>query len=292
MVSIIVERKVGEYLFNGNLTDTSGMAFNGTSIGAPTYVTGVGGSGQALSLNGTSQYVEIGNPADPNTFNKAFPRADLFTATEKGAGGGLDIGTIMCWVKLNPTAASQVSPIMFNSNGGWPHTEFFFGVATDTAVNTLSRGYIWNNGGNLSFWVDPKPAWADPFNIGGDGQWHMLALTWNTGNIKSYLDGNLLASWTASTGEFSAWDNTMTIGYDGTNYFGGAIDNLRVYNYEIPAADIEAEASAITGKPGCLYLDFDGSNLNVNQLGTSYCKVDLADFAELAANWLNNGFQP
>jgi hypothetical protein len=302
MVSIVVERKVAEYLFNGNLSDTSGMLFDGTGVGSPTFVTGVGGSGQALSLNGTSQYIEIGNPADPNTFNKAFPRADLFTnvnvtnvdggvGTEIGSGGGLDVGSILCWVKLNATAADQVSPIMANSNGGWPHTEFNFGITTDAAAaNTNLREYIWNNSGNLSFWMDVNPAWADPFNMGGDGQWHMLAVTWNTGNAKSYLDGNLLASWDASSGEFSVWDSTMTIGFDGTNYFSGAIDNLRVYNYEVTAEDIVAEASAITGEPGCIIHDFAGSNLNVNQLGTSYCKVDLADFAEFAANWLNDGF--
>ena len=299
VVSLVVERKVAEYKFDGNLNDSSTMLFHGTGVGSPTYVTGIGGSGSALSLDGTSQYVQIGNPADPNTFNKAFPRADLFTnitggvGTEIGEGGGLDVGSILCWIKLDVTDVNEVSPIMFNSNSGWPHTEFFFGVGTDnTASNTVSREYIWNNSGNLSFWMDPKPVWADPFDMGGDGQWHMLAATWNTGNAKCYLDGNLLASWSASTGEFSVWDNTMTIGFDGTNYFGGAIDNLRVYNYEVTAEDIVAEAYAITGKPGCIDHAFDGSNMNVAQLGTSYCKIDLADFAEFASNWLNDGFYP
>jgi hypothetical protein len=124
----------------------------------------------------------------------------------------------------------------------------------------------------------------------------MLAATWSIktgGTMKQYLDGNLIAQGgSAATTIFKKWDNPVKIGFDGTNYFGGAIDNLRIYNYEVSADVIAQEAYSITGKLGCINLGFTGNNRSVNQLGTSYCRVDLADFAVLAANWLNNGLVP
>ena len=75
-------------------------------------------------------------------------------------------------------------------------------------------------------------------------------------------------------------------------YSDGLIDNLRVYNYVLPSEDIAQEYYNLTGKSGCIYLDFPGSNFNVDNTGTSYCRVDLADFAVMAQNWLAEGYYP
>lgn len=292
IVSLVVERQVAAYTFDGNLNDSSGEGNNGTGVGSPVYVTGVNGSGSALSLDGSTQYVEIGDPADPNTFNLCFPRADLLG--EKGIGGGLDAGTIRCWVKLDSTVADQLSPIMVNGNGGWPHTAFEFGVSTDSdGVNTFPQTAIWGDDQVLTI-MNAVPVWAAPYNIAGDGQWHMIATTWdrNAGTIQGYMDGNLLASWSADPSEFSAWDNTMTIGFDGTNYFGGSIDNLEVYNYALSAETIADYYHDITGESSCIYLNFPGNELDTDKLGSSYCRLDLADFADFAAAWLADGFYP
>ena len=130
--------------------------------------------------------------------------------------------------------------------------------------------------------------------MGGDSQWHMLASAWdrNAGTMKAYLDGSLLTTWGAEPSVFSAWDSTMTIGFNGTNYFGGLIDNLRVYNYEVAPEVIAQEYFDVTGDPGCIYLSFTGSNLNADNTGTSYCRVDIADLAAFAGVWLLDGFYP
>ncbi len=52
---------VAWYALDGNANDGSGNGYNGTAMGAPTYITGV--QGQAIQLDGVDQYIDFGNPA-------------------------------------------------------------------------------------------------------------------------------------------------------------------------------------------------------------------------------------
>ena len=56
--------EIGWWKFDGNLTDSSTNANNGTGVGSPTFATGK--VGQAVSLNGTSQWVSV---ADANSLD-------------------------------------------------------------------------------------------------------------------------------------------------------------------------------------------------------------------------------
>ena len=110
------------------------------------------------------------------------------------------------------------------------------------------------------------------------------------GTAKIYLDGNLLD--TKDTNGPDTFTDSAPVTNIGayapwSGYVGGLIDNLRIYNYQVPAEDIVAEYYDVTGNPGCIEPDF--SVFNVNQLGSSYCKVTLADFAEFGAAWLTDG---
>jgi hypothetical protein len=296
VVTLVVERKVAEYLFEGNLKDTSGHNIHGTAVGSPSFAAGVGG-GSALSLNGIDQYVELGN--------NGFPRADLLDAG--GIGGGLDIGSVVCWIKVNSVpggeAGSRVAAILssWNLGDGWPHTAFELAVESDLAASyTNARALVLGETAQVT-WVSWRPTWVENFNMIGDGQWHMLAATWAMDDImRVYVDGSLVAlSGDAVSSTFRAWVNGMHIGAAPQNtsgavhrYFDGLIDNLRVYNYVLPSEDIAQEYYNLTGKSGCIYLDFPGSNFNVDNTGTSYCRVDLADFAVMAQNWLAEGYYP
>lgn len=68
--SISVPNPAVRYELNGDATDSSGNGWNGTLVGSPSFVTGVGGY-QALSLNGSNQYMT-------NLFNLSLSN---FTAT-------------------------------------------------------------------------------------------------------------------------------------------------------------------------------------------------------------------
>ena len=70
------------------------------------------------------------------------------------------------------------------------------------------------------------------------------------------------------------------------------VDNLRIYNYEIDADTIAEEYLDVTGIRPCLDSGFVGNYYNTNNAGDSYCKIDLADFADFAAAWLNSGLYP
>ncbi|MBN1766173.1 MAG: hypothetical protein JW860_13005 [Sedimentisphaerales bacterium] len=282
VVSLVVERIVAQYQFENDLTDSISTN-HGTGYNSPVFVTDCVEGTYAIALDGINQYVDLGS--------SAYPQAGFGIG---GIGGGLDVGTVMCWVKLDAIAAASSATILSNQNPGWPVTWFGFEIASDeTGANANQQTFVWGDDA-MVFWATWNPPWADPFNMAGDGQWHMLATTWDmNGTVKTYMDGNLLGAFGATASTFSAWVNGTVIGATRgepfTNYFDGLIDNLRVCNYEVAAEDIVQEYYDITSNPGCIY-DFAGSNFNGNQLGSSYCKIDLADFAEFASNWLNDGF--
>lgn len=295
VVNLVVERKVAEYLFDGNLNDSSGHGIHGTGIGSPTFAPGIDG-GQALSLNGVDQYVTLGN--------NGFPKASLLDAG--GIGGGLDTGSVICWVKVNSVPSgdeySKVAAILSSWNhGGWPRTAFELAVESDLdSTYTNARALVLGETAQVA-WVSWRPTWVNNFNMIGDGQWHMIAVTWAMNDIMQvYVDGSLIAtSGNASSSTFQPWVNGILIGASPQDtqggihrYFHGLIDNLRVYNYVLTPETIAQEYYNLTGKPGCIYPNFPGSSFNIDNTGTSYCRVDLADLALMAQNWLARGFYP
>jgi hypothetical protein len=298
---LIVKKLLAEYLFEGNLLDTrvnGAPAGQGKSVAGLTepnallasnvtlsFVEGVGGAGtQAVTLDDPNQYVDFGSGA--------YPKAADFTAD--AAGGGLDEGTILCWVK--PTTSGT---ILLNYNDGATT-----GIGISLAANSGTadaRIDIRGEGLAAEYQVigtvqgrPNRPAW----NV-FDGAWHLIATTWNTGGtLRMYVDGQQVNSVAAGTpAHYLAWQRGVLLGTSRTganrnllaNFLGGAVDNLRVYNYEIDANAIAQEYVNATGISPCVDSSFVGSAYNFDNTGSSYCKVDFADFAVFAQNWLADG---
>jgi hypothetical protein len=296
-----IKRLLAQYAFDENLDDSSsngapsGIAMD--TLGNPnsleavpatiSYVAGVDGtSGGALYLD-PNEYIDFGV--------NGYPRAGDFT---NGTNGGLDEGTIVFWVKPNVGNVQQT--ILGNFNDGTPSgntTGFLALLLANQNFDLYIRG---SNSAVLTNHVAGRPN-RPGFNL-TDGNWHMMAACWSGNTCTLYVDGQWVVSRTDSTPtSYAAWQRGMLLGATRTSanrdnladmFRGGAIDNLRIYNYRLDNAGVDAFAQEYldhTGVRPCINMSFAGNNFNFVNTGSSYCKIDLADFAAFAAAWLANG---
>ena len=88
-----------------------------------------------------------------------------------------------------------------------------------------------------------------------DGAWHHIAVTRNgaSGAMQLYFDGTLQASATGPTGPRTA-PTTLRIGsiQTGFGYYNGSLDEVRLYNYALAAADV-AKLFRPSNYPAAIY---------------------------------------
>jgi len=63
LITVSTQAQVGKWLLNNNANDATSNAINGTLTGSPTFSTSSKEGAYALVVNGTSQYVDLGNPS-------------------------------------------------------------------------------------------------------------------------------------------------------------------------------------------------------------------------------------
>lgn len=203
--------------------DSSGGGRNGT-ISAATRVAGkVGG---ALSFNGTTSIVNVPDSA----------ALDLTTAM-----------TLEAWV--NPTQLSGWETVLLKGNGAGSGLLSYALYAHDGAPLgggvAAPAGYV-RIGGDQSLRGATQPPLV-PLNT-----WTHLALTYDGtaagGTVmRLYVNGTLAASRT-QTGTIPNGNGPLAIGGNavfGNESFNGLIDEVRVYNRALTAADIVADMNAI-----------------------------------------------
>lgn len=282
MVTLVVERMVAQYKFENNFTDTAAGTTTdlhpGTGVNSPVFVSTdkVEGS-YALLLNGVNQYVSLAS--------NAYPKASFLGAG--GIGGGMDVGSILCWVK-----ATKEGAIIGNAD---PNGTVTLQIEAGGDASMSVRGTNSTVVGYAA--AEPAPY----YDLINDGNWHLIAATWDqNGVMRMYADTVRVQS-DANPASFVNWMHGVLIGAgrpDDADYtvpgsfFGGLLDNLRVYNYIVTPETIAQEYYNWTGVSSCVNADFAGSAMNVDNTGPSYCRIDLADFAMLAENWLESGFYP
>ncbi len=208
---------VGCWLFNegsGNkVFDLSGNGNTETFQGtAPSWISGKFGS--AVSLPGTDEYIDLGNP----------PSLNFSTSL-----------SAFVWIKTSDTTNERVifeSRQQSGAYNGWrlrianEHVQLLI----DTSDGTF---------GVTEGTIDIV-----------DGAWHFVGITWNGARMKGWVDGVIDVD-VACTGTISKVQNTY-IGYgQGQNpkYFNGLIDVPMLYSPALSASEI----ALLYREPFCMF---------------------------------------
>ncbi len=209
---------IASYTFDNNTANDSSGTNNGTLVGSPTFTTGK--VGQAISLNGTTQYIKAPAPAVT-----AYP----FTACS--------------WAKLNnatvPEGADYDPVAIANTSGA---DEWWFGYYTahsTTYIRAVANGQTEGTEREYKIAITP------------DTNWHHICAVYNDSTTYDiYYDGTKTAA--TSNGGPATTPNGLTDTYIGgffyntsTAYgrFPGLIDEVKVFNRALAASEVAALAN-------------------------------------------------
>ncbi|HWI58079.1 MAG TPA: immunoglobulin domain-containing protein, partial [Bacillota bacterium] len=207
---------VAYYRLNGNATDASGNGFDGEVFDAQPGQDRFGATNASYWF---SPWTKI-------------------SASIPGIPVGDSARTLSLWAKCNAINAGTFIP------AAW-------GTAADNACfGIIAQG-------------DPTPSWLLMFYGGGqdadtgvplDTSWHQLLVTYGSGRGMFYIDGCLRGAVTKPT---STGFSPLSIGagVDGTSYFPGLVDDVRLYNRVLSSNEVaqlyafEADLPGITRQP-------------------------------------------
>jgi hypothetical protein len=235
---------------SGTVAVDSVGGHNGTLEGDPVWVTGQ--LNGAIMLDGDGDYINCGGGSDPNTTTWA----DL---TEEM--------TVSAWIK--GTFDKSWQAIVNKGDSSW----------------RLFRDTVDGDSDNASFTCnDIGAVVSGSTGSVNDNQWHHIVGTLDGVYQSIYVDGILAASSKITEGATIAVnDYNVFIGGDeqfpGLREFTGMIDEVRIYEIGLPADRVFDLFIAEGGHNSC-GLDYLPGDVNGD------CYVNMSDFSEMAANWL------
>jgi len=267
MAYVVIKQRIAYWPFDGtyeNIDDASGLT-DGVRVGEPNFAEGLVNAGQALTLDGSNDYLTVDNDA-------------------------------LGW---SPTGSFSVSAWANVSGGGYralisnrqePPVQGFILYAQDN-----NQWGLWTGAGD----------WAGPRGVPVvNGEWTHLAITFDPtgvagdniiGTSTLYVNG---VKERVSEGDLyrpkALGTSPLFIGAgqneDPANFFfNGLIDDVRAYNYAITHEKVATLYTDVVG-PACIFgnpaADVTGPE------GIPDCAVDFFDFAEFAAQWLEHGYFP
>jgi len=220
---VVASGPVGHWTFDGkdmtsNVRDASGQGNNGNLLGSLATTSIVGKLGQALSFDGTTQYISI--PGSSINIQDNLPT------------------TISAWVKTTSTASMMLIE-------SWS-------VGTNAGFQVNINGSC---AGNLSFLM-ANAAVSGYRSVNTceatdllDGNWHLVTITYDgsasTAGMKSYIDSSQLTTNNVNNTAPGTLDNSTTFiarsRYNPTpSYLNGSLDDVRIYSSALSANEIRA----------------------------------------------------
>ena len=249
-VTLVVEecvgcKEIGEWKLDDNANDSSPFGNNGTEVGNPTYTPGIIGS--AIDLDGSGDYVNLGNPAELQMTG-------------------------------NMTISMWINPDNFNQRMN-PFAKAYGGIGTITQEVDGDLSFFWGSSGAnaspFSFIRTNTPLQSNT--------WTHIALVkdYTNNEIKWYINGVEDASQTLSMLTVAgSLDYYLGTGY--TTDYDGQIDEFKLYDCALTPAEVaelysvESSTCDITiralGNCGGeqITLVLDGTNVATYTLTTSY----------------------
>ena len=204
--------EVAYYPLDANAIDLSGNALNGTVVGTTPSTNRFGAPQSALTFNGVSDYINCG-ASNIFCFQTNF--------------------TLSAWVKLNGAQPAKYVVAKYNGAAS-PRS---YGLAFDGSsriygfVSSSTGSYVEASGGPSL----------------NDSKWHSLNFVYdNSSGIQLYVDGALVTSRAAAG--YAPFNNSpipFTIGgLTNAQFFGGQIDEVKVYDRALTATEIATSFGA------------------------------------------------
>ena len=213
---------VAHYPFSGSPNDASGNGHNGTAFGATLTTDRFGNSRSAYLFDGINDYISVTHHNNLN-FTTDF--------------------TISAWIRTCYPNTSQWDPGIL----GKSHD------LSNNPPNYAGYGLIGrdNPSFQITFAGDPWRYYSTPQLSHGtainDGIWHHVLYVADVTNGMQYLyldNGAAISSTIANTGDRSTNTSNLWIGRNplpglaDSGYFSGDIDDIRLYNRALTAADV------------------------------------------------------
>jgi hypothetical protein len=203
---------VAAYSFNeasgATVADGSGNNLAGTIVSATRTA---GRYGNALSFNGSSSYVDLGNP------------------TALQLTGSM---TIEAWINATANPGDDGQIVAKSDGVGWQ-----FKTSPDTGPHTFGLGVSGNSGSLTQRYSSTARSLST---------WYHVAGVYNaaTGTLSTYVNGvldNGILNGTIPAAQFNQAVNVNIGRRTGGFYFNGMIDEVRIYNRALTPAEIQAD---------------------------------------------------